>query len=144
MLQYQFTQAMAKKASDKKVNEWKVSITFRGETIRSYAQHELLLRVAFSTAVKRKWKEDALLRMDDAETLDGYVWHGMTLTASGLPITYEIVWRGQRIRRAASILGQLGGAAGKGSRKVRGDSEYYRRLQKLGADAKYKKKDKPS
>ena len=102
------------------INEWKVTITFQGEIRRAYARHELLLRVNFSEAVKRQWGESALMRFDEAQQLDGSTWFGETYTASGKLIEYKIIWRGDRIRRAAAILGALGGAAGRGKKKQRG------------------------
>ena len=126
------------------INEWKVTITFQGEIRRAYARHELLLRVNFSEAVKRQWGESALMRFDEAQQLDGSTWFGETYTASGKLIEYKIIWRGDRIRRAAAILGALGGAAGRGKKKQRGPSEYYRRLQALGAKAKRDKRNELS
>lgn len=39
-----------------------------------------------------------------------------------------------KLKKAAAILGRKGGKAGRGKSQVRGDSAYYRKLAKLGAE----------
>tara|TARA_R110000851_G_scaffold7528_1_gene29191 strand:+ start:14744 stop:15130 length:387 start_codon:yes stop_codon:yes gene_type:complete len=110
-------------------NDWKVIISFDGETRTTFAKHELLLRVKFSEAVKRHWQESALMRFDEAERLDASTWYGKTYTSSGKLLEYKVIWRVDLIKQAATRLGALGGAAGRGKAKRRGDSEYYKRLR---------------
>ena len=110
-------------------NDWKVIISFEGETRTTFAKHELLLRVKFSEAVKRHWKEAALMRFDEAERLDASTWYGKTYTSSGKLLEYKVIWRVDLIKQAAARLGALGGAAGRGKSKRRGNSEYYKRLR---------------
>ena len=110
-------------------NDWKVIFSFEGETSTTFAKHELLLRVKFSEAVKRHWKESALMRFDEAERLDASTWYGKTYTSSGKLLEYKVIWRVDLIKQAAARLGALGGAAGRGKSKRRGNSEYYKRLR---------------
>ena len=112
-------------------NDWKVIISFNGETRTAFAKHELLLRVKFSEAVKRHWKESALMRFDEAERLDASTWYGKTYTASGKLLEYKVIWKVDLIKQAAARLGALGGAAGRGKSKRRGNSEYYKRLRAM-------------
>ncbi len=112
-----------------KANDWKVIISFEGETRTAFAKHELLLRVKFSEAVKRNAKESALMRFDEAERLDASTWYGKTYTSSGKLLEYKVIWRVDLIKQAAARLGALGGAAGRGKSKRRGNSEYYKRLR---------------
>lgn len=43
-------------------------------------------------------------------------------------------------KKYLAMIGRKGGQAGRGAAKVRGDAEYYRKIQKLGIEARKKKK----
>jgi len=121
-------------------NNWKAIITFRGETRCCYAQSELMLRVRFSVAIKRSWGQDANLNLDQATTLDYKNWYGKTYTLKHESVDYQIIYVADVVKKAAAILGERGGKARKGPKKVRGDSEYYRELQKKGVEVRLKNK----
>jgi len=69
------------------------------------------------------------MRFDEAERLDASTWYGKTYTASGKLLEYKVIWKVDLIKQAAARLGALGGAAGRGKSKRRGNSEYYKRLR---------------
>lgn len=131
---------MKRKRAATRKNNWKAVITFRGEVKRAYAMSELMLRVRFSECVKRYWGEDANLNLDQATTLDYKNWYGKTYTLKHETIDYHIIHVADVVRKAAAILGEMGGKAGKGRKKVRGDSEYYRELQRKGVASRKKKR----
>ena len=56
-------------------------------------------------------------------------YRGYTIAVTGERINYVIIDRKNRIKEAARLLGQIGGQAGIGKKKVRGDSNYYRSLR---------------
>jgi len=99
-----------------------------------------MLRVRFSTAIKRRWGEDAVLNLDQASTLDYKNWYGKTYTLRHESVDYQIIYVADVVRKAAAILGERGGKAGKGRKKSRGNSEYYRELQKKGVESRLKNK----
>ena len=59
---------------------------------------------------------------------------GYTIAISGERINYVIIDRKNTIKEAARLLGQIGGQAGTGKKKVRGDSNYYRVLRMKGVE----------
>ena len=59
---------------------------------------------------------------------------GYTIAISGERINYVIIDRKNTIKEAARLLGQIGGQAGTGKKKVRGDSNYYRVLRMKGIE----------
>ena len=99
-----------------------------------------MLRVRFSVAIKRSWGQDANLNLDQATTLDYKNWYGKTYTLKHESVDYQIIYVADVVKKAAAILGERGGKAGKGQKKVRGDSEYYRELQKKGVEVRLKNK----
>ena len=50
--------------------------------------------------------------------------------------------REDRVKEAARLLGAIGGTAGRGKKKVRGDSNYYRVLRYKGIEKQRKKNEK--
>ena len=63
------------------------------------------------------------------EQLSQNEWHGYTICVTGERINYSIINRRDSIKEAARLLGQIGGQAGRGKKKVRGDSNYYKLLR---------------
>ena len=61
-------------------------------------------------------------------------YRGYTIALTGERISYIIIDRKNRIKEAARLLGQIGGQAGTGKKKVRGDSNYYRVLRMKGVE----------
>ena len=56
--------------------------------------------------------------------------------------TIQVIDREDRVKEAARILGAIGGTAGRGKKKVRGDSNYYRVLRYKGIEKQRKKHEK--
>ena len=59
-------------------------------------------------------------------------WHGSSLTTDNRLVKWKVYDRLPPIVSAAKMLGQIGGRNGRGKSKVRGDSNHYRMLQKIG------------
>ena len=69
-------------------------------------------------------------------------WHGKSISVCGKPILIQVIDREDRVKEAARILGAIGGTAGRGKKKVRGDSNYYRVLRYKGIEKQRKKHEK--
>ena len=64
------------------------------------------------------------------------LWSGWTITACGKRVNWVMGFRGNRVAEAARVIGGLGGSAGKGASKVRGDSNYYQLLRLKGLETR--------
>ena len=69
------------------------------------------------------------MNSDSLAQVSNNEWHGHTICATGERINYTIIDRKDKVKEAARLLGQVGGQAGYGKKKVRGDSNYYRLLR---------------
>ena len=85
-------------------------------------------------AIQRQWKLRANLNTDFMHKLSSNEYRGYTIAITGERINYIIIDRRDLIKEAAKLLGQIGGQAGTGKKKVRGDSNYYRVLRMKGVE----------
>lgn len=115
-------------------NDWVCVISYKEETRKCYAKSEKHMLVRMPEAVHRKWGLWCNMNTKTQEPIGDNFWRGHTFCArGGQRIDWELYYRGNRIKEAAKLLGQIGGQNGVGKKKVRGDSNYYKMLQLKGA-----------
>ncbi len=101
----------------------------------------MLLRMP--EAAHRKWGIWCNMNTDSQVPVGDNYWKGYSICVrTGAKLHWELYYRGNKIKEAARLLGQVGGQNGVGKKKVRGDSNYYRMLQLKGALKRRKKKDR--
>lgn len=118
-----------KKGQKRWINDLACTISYKGETRKCFAQDFRHLRLKLPEAIHRKWKIWANMNLDLVSQVSDNEWHGYTLAPTGERFNFTIINRRDRIKEAARLLGQIGGQAGRGKKKVRGDSNYYRLLR---------------
>jgi len=126
-----------KRKSNKKrfVNNWYVEIEVGNKMHKSFAETERDIAWQFTQALKRHFKLNAHMNSEKSrEEIGKDLWQGWTISTCGKRINWVMGFRGNRVAEAASIIGGLGGSAGKGESKVRGDSNYYQLLRLKGLE----------
>jgi len=118
-----------RKGTKKWINDLSCTLYYKGETRKCFAQDFRHMRLKLPEAVQRKWKLWCNMNSDSLAQVSNNEWHGHTICATGERINYTIIDRKDKVREAARLLGQVGGQAGYGKKKVRGDSNYYRLLR---------------
>lgn len=100
------------------------------------------MKLRLPDAVYRAFYLQTTMIMDDLTQISNNEWYGVLNTMCGKRIQYRIIDRKDRIQEAARLLGQIGGQAGRGKKKVRGDSNYYQLLRLKGLEKRIKKHEK--
>lgn len=137
-----FTQPIMKKntkksAKKKFVNDWYVEIEYGKKVHKSFGKNERDIAWQFSLALKRHFKLIAHMNSENSRQEIGKdLWSGWTITACGKRVNWVMGFRGNRVAEAARVIGGLGGSAGKGASKVRGDSNYYQLLRLKGLETR--------
>ena len=70
------------------------------------------------------------------------IWRGRATGANGEWVWWEIIDTEDQVKKAASLLGAIGGRNGTGKKKCRGDAEYYNLLRLKGLVVRMKNKQK--
>jgi hypothetical protein len=122
-----------------KTNKLACVLSYNGKTRKCFARDWDHLRVRVSMAIRREWYLGANLVLDELDQISQNEWHGRIISVCGKPILCKIYDREDRVKEAARLLGAMGGTAGRGKKKVRGDSNYYRVLRYKGIEKKRKK-----
>jgi hypothetical protein len=81
------------------------------------------------------------MNSDNMSQVSHNEWDGHIICVTGERIDYTIIDRKDKVKEAARLLGQVGGQAGYGKKKVRGDSNYYRLLRAKRTIKDAKKRD---
>lgn len=118
-----------KKGQKRWVNDLACTLNYQGNTRKCFAQDFMHLRLQAYQAIRRAFKLSANLNIDLLDQVSQNEWHGHIISVCGRRIDCIVIDRKDRIREAASLLGQIGGQSGTGKSKVRGDSNYYRLLR---------------
>ncbi len=118
-----------RKGQKKWVNDLSCTLHYKGEVRKCFGQDMRHLRMQVGEAVRRKWKLWGNLNSDNMSQVSHNEWHGHIICATGERIEYTIINRKDLVKEAARLLGEIGGQAGYGKKKVRGDSNYYRLLR---------------
>ena len=133
-----------RKGQKRWINDYACTLHYNGETRKCFAQDFNHMKLKLPEAVQRKWKLWCNMNIDSLEQLSQTEWHGYTICVTGERINYSIINRRDTIKEAARLLGQIGGQAGRGKKKVRGDSNYYKLLRAKRELKKFNKnKQKP-
>ena len=122
-------------------NDWVCVLSYKGETRKCFAQSEKHMLVRMPEAVHRKWGLWCNMNTKSQQPVGKDYWEGHSIAATGERIYWELYYRGNRVKEAAKLLGQIGGQNGVGKKKVRGDSNYYKMLQLKGALKKKNERD---
>ncbi len=139
-----FTQAFMRKNNKKSSknrfkNNWYVEIEVGKKMHKSFAETERDIAWQFTQALKRHFKLNAHMNSEKSrEEIGTDLWQGWTISTCGKRINWVMGFRGNRVAEAASVIGGLGGSAGKGASKVRGDSNYYQLLRIKGLEKRRK------
>jgi hypothetical protein len=127
-----------KKGKKRWVNDFSCTLYYLGKSRKCFGLNINHLKLKIPEAIQREWKLRANMNIDSLKQVSYNEWHGHTIAITGERINYIIVDRKDRIQEAARLLGQIGGQAGVGKKKVRGDSNYYRVLRMKGINKKHK------
>lgn len=130
------------KSRKKWVNDLACTFVYNGKTKRCFAKDMNRMKLRLPDAVYRAFYLQTTMIMDDLSQISHSEWHGVLNTLCGKRIQYRIIDRKDRIHEAARLLGQIGGQAGRGKKKVRGDSNYYQLLRLKGLEKRRKKYEK--
>ena len=120
-------------------NNLSCTLHYKSAIRKCFAQDFRHMQLKLPEAVQREWKLWCNMNIDSLEQISQNEWHGHTICATGERINYSIIDRKDRVAEAARLLGQMGGQAGRGKSKVRGDSNYYRLLRMKREVKKLKK-----
>ena len=118
-----------RKGQKKWTNDMAVTLHYNGESRKCFGEDFTHLKTRIPDAVRRKWKLWCNMGSDNLKQISHNEWHGYTICVTGERINYIIINRRDRIKEAARLLGEIGGQAGRGKKKVRGDSNYYKLLR---------------
>jgi hypothetical protein len=127
------------KSRKKWVNDLACTFVHNGKTKRCFAKDMNRMKLRLPDAVYRAFYLQTTMIMDDLSQISNNEWYGVLNTLCGKRIQYRIIDRQDRIKEAARLLGQIGGQAGRGKKKVRGDSNYYQLLRLKGLEKRRKK-----
>lgn len=136
---------MSNRKARKKPPRFKCKISYIKDydwsSFHTYADSIIdLKKFKFPQAVWRNIRKYASITLKDADTLDNIVFFGSSVTRCNHRVHWEITDRGKLGKEAARTLGKMGGKAGVGKSKVRGDSNYYKMLAQKSVNARLKKK----
>ena len=123
-----------KKGKKRWVNDFACTLHYAGATRKCFGYSIDHLKQRVPEAIHRQWKLRANLNTDFMNQVSDNEYRGYTIAVTGERINYVIIDRKNRIKEAARLLGQIGGQAGTGKKKVRGDSNYYRVLRMKGVE----------
>ena len=123
-----------KKGKKRWVNDMACTLHYAGATRKCFGYSIDHLKQRVPEAIQRQWKLRANLNTDFMHQVSDNEYRGYTIAVTGERINYVIIDRKNRIKEAARLLGQIGGQAGTGKKKVRGDSNYYRVLRMKGVE----------
>lgn len=125
-----------KKRKKRWTNDLAVTLRYNGEIRKCFGSSFDHLKERIPMAIHRQWKLWTNMNIDSLVQISKNEWDGFTIDPHGRKILFTIVDRKDRIKEAARLLGQIGGQAGTGKKKVRGDSNYYRVLRMKGVSKK--------
>ena len=128
-----------KKGKKRWINDMACTLYYRGMTRKCFGEDIDHLRQRVPLAIQREWKLNANMNTDLMHKLSPNEYRGYTIALTGERINYIIIDRKDLVKEAAKLLGQIGGQAGTGKKKVRGDSNYYRVLRMKGVEKKKQK-----
>jgi hypothetical protein len=128
-----------KKGKKRWINDMACTLYYRGMTRKCFGEDIDHLRQRVPLAIQREWKLNANMNTDFMHKLSPNEYRGYTIALTGERINYIIIDRKDLVKEAAKLLGQIGGQAGTGKKKVRGDSNYYRVLRMKGVEKKKQK-----
>lgn len=123
-----------KKGKKRWVNDLACTLYYMGETRKCFGHSIEHLKQRVPEAIQRQWKLNCNLNTDYLRKLSDNEYRGHTIAVTGQRVDYVIIDRRNKIQEAARLLGQIGGQAGTGKKKVRGDSNYYRILRLKGVE----------
>jgi hypothetical protein len=123
-----------KKGKKRWINDFACTLHYAGMTRKCFGYSIDHLKQRVPDAIQRQWKLRANLNTDFMHQVSDSEYRGYTIAITGERINYFIIDRKNRIKEAAKLLGQIGGQAGTGKKKVRGDSNYYRVLRMKGVE----------
>jgi len=129
------------KRRQKWVNDLACTFVYKGKKKKCFARDFEHLKMRLPDAIYRAFYLHANLVLANFDQISQNEWHGYMMTPEGKRILVTIVDRKDRVQEAARLLGQIGGQAGRGKKKVRGDSNYYRVLRYKGLEKQRKKHD---
>lgn len=118
-----------RKGQKRWINDLSCTLHYKGEERKCFAHDFNHMKLKLPQAVHRKWGLWCNMGSDSLTQFGHNEWHGHTICATGERIEYVIINRRDAIKEAARLLGQVGGQAGRGKKKVRGDSNYYKLLR---------------
>ena len=126
---------ISKSSKKRMVNNWYCEINYRGKVHKAFAKDEREMLWAFAKSITRHYKMKAHMNSENTkEEIGKDLWRGWTISVCGNRINWVMGFRGNRVAEAAATIGSLGGSAGRGKSKVRGDSNYYQLLRMKGLE----------
>jgi len=129
------------KSRKKWVNDLACTFVYNGKKKKCFARDFTHMKIRLPDAIYRAFYLHAVLVMDDLMQISNNEWHGYMSSMCGKRITIKIIDRKDRVQEAARLLGQIGGQAGRGKKKVRGDSNYYQLLRMKGLEKRRNNKN---
>ena len=125
---------MAKKKKKKYVNDWFIEYEYQKNKHKCFGRDEIDVRWAFNQSIHRNYKLLHGGPRYDHHEVGKDLWTGWILSCCGKRVNYIMGFRGNRVSESAQNIGKLGGMAGTGKSKVRGDSNYYQLLRLKGLE----------
>jgi hypothetical protein len=127
-----------------KTNKLACLLSYNGKIRKCFAKDWDHLKQRAPDAVRRTWYLWCNVNLENLHPVSNNEWHGVVYSVCGKPIKVQVFDREDRVKEAARLLGAIGGTAGRGKKKVRGDSNYYRLLRYKGLEKQRKKNEKQS
>ena len=124
-----------------KTNKLACVLSYNGKKRKCFARDWDHLKQRAPEAIRRTWYLWANLNLAHLNQITNNEWHGKIISICGKPIMCKVYDREDRVKEAARLLGAMGGTAGRGKKKVRGDSNYYRVLRYKGIEKQRKKNE---
>jgi hypothetical protein len=124
-----------------KTNKLACVLSYNGKTRKCFARDWDHLKQRAPEAIRRTWYLWANLNLAHLNQISQNEWHGKIISVCGKPVMCKVYDREDRVKEAARLLGAIGGTAGRGKKKVRGDSNYYRVLRYKGIEKQRKKNE---
>jgi hypothetical protein len=122
-----------KKMAKRKRKRFKITFHYGDESRNAYANDVFEMRSRFRDSLLRNFKDKvATWKMEDGHQISPQEWQGQCVTLKLRTVRWHLVDSENQVSKAAAIIGAIGGRAGVGKAKRRGDSNYYRNLRLLG------------
>lgn len=117
----------------KKKHKWKITFKYGDESRNAFANDVYEMRSRFRESLQRNFKDKvATWKMEDGHQISPQEWQGQLVTLKQKIVKWHLLDTENQVSKAAAIIGAIGGRAGVGKAKRRGDSAYYRNLRMLG------------